>query len=151
MKTKLKYGIASYSGTIDDITFASYKNGAVCIARKYVVPTLTEYNTQMGASTKNLSKIYAECSEGYISDLRTYADIYKKEQVARNELGPNAFSLFVKMMYALAAESGESVNLASITYSDLKTMFFDVASIAAAVQADYLPKVSGYELLTNEI
>ncbi len=43
------------------------------------------------------------------------------------------------------------MNLASITYSDLKTMFFDVASIAAAVQADYLPKVSGYELLINEI
>ncbi|MDD2507207.1 MAG: hypothetical protein PHQ78_07860, partial [Candidatus Cloacimonetes bacterium] len=68
MKATLKYGIASYSGTIDDITFASYKNGAVCIARKYVMPTLTDNNATMGAVTKNLSEIYGNCSEDYKSD-----------------------------------------------------------------------------------
>ncbi|MDD2506942.1 MAG: hypothetical protein PHQ78_06465 [Candidatus Cloacimonetes bacterium] len=54
-------------------------------------------------------------------------------------------------MYAFAEDTGESVDLASITYSDLKTMFFDVASVASAVEAEYLPKVSGYELLVNTI
>ncbi|MCK9557422.1 MAG: hypothetical protein WCQ59_03250 [Candidatus Cloacimonadaceae bacterium] len=151
MKATLKYGIASYSGTIDDITFASYKNGAVCIARKYVMPTLTDNNATMGAVTKNLSEIYGNCSEDYKSDLRTYADMYNKERVTRTKLGSNSFSLFVKLMYAFAEDTGESVDLASITYSDLKTMFFDVASVASAVEAEYLPKVSGYELLVNTI
>ena len=42
MKVKLKYGIATYSGTIDEITFGSYKDDTLCIARKWVMPRLTD-------------------------------------------------------------------------------------------------------------
>jgi hypothetical protein len=149
MKAQLKYGIAAYSGTIDEITFASYKNGAVCIARKYVVPTLTEHNTRMGDIAKNLSALYADCSEGYKSDLRTYADIYGKEKSPRKRLNPNAYSLFVKMMYGFAEISGESVDLASITYNDIQTLFVDLTDLASSIEAGYLPKVSNYELLDS--
>ncbi|MDD2211058.1 MAG: hypothetical protein PHY41_06580 [Candidatus Cloacimonetes bacterium] len=151
MKTKLKYGIAAYSGTIDDITFASYKDGAVCIARKYVVPKLTENNTRMGNIARNLADLYAEFSEDYKSDLRTYTDIYNREKNPRTSLNCNAYSIFVKMMFKFADEIGETVNLTSITYDDIDTLYFDLANIAAAVEAGYLPKVSGCELLTNSI
>ena len=151
MKAKLKYGIASYSGTIDDITFASYKDGAVCIARKYVIPTLTEQNSRLGDNAKNLSQLYAECSEGYKSDLRSYADLYGREISPRNTLGPNAYGIFIKMMYSFAESSGEAADLSSITYSDIQTLFLDVSNVAAAVDAGYLPKVSNYALLDSTI
>ena len=96
----------------------------------------------------NCRSIFASCSDGYQSDFAKY-NIKYCQLFGGNP--KDAFPVFLKMMYALAAEAGPSVNLASITYSDLKFMFFDVASIAAAVEADYLPKVSGWELYSNDI
>lgn len=151
MKAKLKYGIAAYSGTIDEITFASYKNGAICIARKHVMPTLTENNTRMGNIAKNISNLYADCSEGYKSDLRTYADIYGKERSSRKRLNPNAYSLFIKMLYCYSTDSGENVDLESLTINDIQTLFVDISTLASAIDAGYLPKVSNYLLLDNEI
>lgn len=151
MKTKLKYGIASYSGTIDEITFASYKNGAVCIARKYVKPTLTENNSRMGDIAKNISLIYGGCSEEFKSDLRTYASIYGKEETPRNSLSPNSYGLFVKMMFNFSDINGGGVDLTSITLNDIQSLFVELTTIATAVDAGYLPKVSGYELLDSSM
>ncbi len=38
MKVKFKYGIQTYSGTVDEMTFGSYRKGTLCIGRKYVIP-----------------------------------------------------------------------------------------------------------------
>ena len=148
MKTKLKYGIATYSGTIDEITFGSYKNDTVCIARKYVKPRLTENNTLMGDIAKNLSKIYAECSEAYKSDLRTYADLYGKQKTERGKLGPNAYSIFIKMMYAFAEANEASITLDTITFNDIQSLFSEITSVDQAVESGYLPNLTGAGLLT---
>ncbi len=151
MKTKLKYGISAYSGTIDEITFASYKNGAVCIARKYVVPRLTENNAELGSVTKNLATIYKECSADYKSDLRTYADLYAREISGAKKIAPNGYAIFIKMFYAFAAANGGSVDLKSLSYGDLDTLFPEIVSIAASVDAGFLPSVTGAELLTENM
>jgi hypothetical protein len=148
MKTKLKYGIATYSGTIDEITFGSYKNDTVCIARKYVKPRLTENNTLMGDIAKNLSTIYAECSELYKSDLRTYADLYGKQKSEPGKLAPNGYSLFIKMMFAFAEANEASITLDTITFNDIQSLFSDITSVALAVESGYLPNLNGAELLT---
>ena len=147
MKTTFKYGIAAYSGTIDEITFGSYKNGSVCIARKYVKPRLTENNTLMGEIAKNVADIYAQCSEDYKSDLRTYAYMYGKEKSPRNTLAPNAYSIYIKMLFAFAEAYEASVSLDSITINDIQSLFPDVTSVALAVENGYLPRLSGSDLL----
>ena len=151
MKTTLKYGISAYSGTIDDITFASYKNGAVCIARKYVVPKPTAQNETLAANARNLVQIYRASSEGFKNDLRTYADMYNKQKSRRKKLPVNPYGLFTKMMYAFQKENEGSVGLDSITYNDIKTLFTDLNSVASAVDSGYLPAVTGSALLTAEI
>ncbi|MDY0325353.1 MAG: hypothetical protein RBQ87_04160 [Candidatus Cloacimonadaceae bacterium] len=151
MKTKFKYGIAAYSGTIDEITFASYKNGAVCIARKYVVPKRTDNNDELGSVGKNLAIIYKECSEAYKSDLRTYADLYAREVTGPRKIAPNSYAIFVKMFYAFAEANGGSVDLKSLSYGDLDTLFPEVTDIASSVDEGFLPYVSGSELLTESM
>lgn len=151
MKTNLKYGIASYSGTIDDITFGSYKKGKVCIARKWVLPRTTAQNAELGTSTKNIASIYAAASAGFKSDLRTYADLYARKNSRSRSLAANPFALFMKLMYAFAADEGESVDLKTITLNDIQSLFSDLDSVAAAVTAGYLPNVNGAELLTQTI
>ncbi len=149
MKTKFKYGISAYSGTIDEITFASYKNGAICIARKYVVPKLTEHNAELGSAAKNLAMIYGECSEAYKSDLRTYAHIYGREISGSKKIGPNGYAIFVKLFYALAAANVGTVDLKSLSYGDLATLFPGITNVAASIDEGFLPHVTGSELLTE--
>lgn len=151
MKTTFKYGISAYSGTIDEITFGSYKNGAVCIARKYVVPKLTENNAELGSVAKNLANIYSNCSEAYKSDLRTYADLYAREVSGARKIGPNSYAIFIKLFYAFAAANDGSVDLKSLSYGDLATLFPEVINIAASVDEGLLPRVLGYDLLTADM
>ncbi len=66
MKVNLKYGIKTYSGTIDEMTYArSYRKNTICIGRKYVKPRLTDQNTLIGSKMKNLAIIYEDVSDSY--------------------------------------------------------------------------------------
>jgi hypothetical protein len=151
MKTKLKYGISAYSGTIDEITFSSYENGSVCIARKWVMPTLGDNNAELGSISKNLSKIYAECSEEYKSDLRTYAYLYRTQRRETGKLAPNSYSHFVKQFYAFRDDNEATVDLKTLSFGDLMSLFPEITSVAEAVEAGYLPNVVGAELLTADM
>ena len=151
MKTKFKYGISAYSGTIDEITFASYKNGAICIARKYVVPKRTDNNAELGSVGKNLAIIYGECSAAYKSDLRTYADLYGREITGSKQIAPNSYAIFVKMFYAFATANVGNVDLKSLSYGDLATLFPEITDIAVCVDEGFLPYVSGSALLTESM
>nr|MDK2851082.1 hypothetical protein [Candidatus Cloacimonadota bacterium] len=148
MKTKLKYGISAYSGTIDEITFSSYDNGRICIARKWVMPTLSDNNVELGSVSKNLSQIYSECSEEYKSDLRTYAYLYRTQNKEAGKLAPNSYCHFIKQFYAFRDANEATVDLKTLSLGDLTSLFPEITSIAQAVEAGYLPSVVGAELLT---
>lgn len=147
MKVKLKYGIRTYSGTTDGMTYCSYRKGTVCIGRKHTLPRPTAQNTSMGIIMKNLAKVYAAVSPGYKADLKTYAARYEKK-VPSNKVAPGAYPLFVKMLFLFAELDAEHVDLATITHSDLLTVGSDIMSIADAVDNGYLPNVSGAAELT---
>ena len=151
MKVTLKYGISAYSGTIDDITFGSYRNGRVCIARQYVLPKSTAQNELMAANARNLVQIYRSCSEGYKSDLRTYADQYNRLKSRLKKLPVNPYGLFTKLMYAFQTENEDSIGLDSLTYNDIKTLFTEISNVSGAVGSGYLPPVPGADLLTTSM
>lgn len=148
MKVKLKYGISAYSGTIDDMTYSSHKNGAFCIGRKYVKPRYTDNNAYMGKVSKNLSEIYAGCNAEFKEDLRTYAYLYSGQVASKRKMSPNGYSHFIGMMHAFARANASSIGLDTVTLGDLRTLFEDITSVAAAVESGFLPKVKGYEALT---
>jgi hypothetical protein len=150
MKVQFNYGIKTYSGTVDDMTFGAYRKGTICIARKHVIPHLTENNTEMGSKLKNLATIYASLSSGYKNDLKTYA-VSNAANVAAGKLPPTSFAIFVKMMYLFSELDEGHVDLTSLTYTDLQTLGEDISSIATAVGNGYLDEVEGAELLTNSI
>jgi hypothetical protein len=76
MKVKFKYGIRTYSGTLDELTFGSYFKDRVCIARRYVVPRLTDQNNLIVGKMKNLAVIYGDVSESYKAELKQYAAMH---------------------------------------------------------------------------
>mgnify|MGYP000875707502 CR=1 FL=1 len=150
MKVRFKYGIRTYSGTADDMTYCSYRKGTVCIGRKHTSPRITAQNTSMGVIMKNLAKVYSECSAGYKAELKTYASKYEA-LVPKNKVAPGAYPIFVKMMFLFAELDAEHIDLATITHSDLLTVGTDIQSVADAVANSYLPNVSGADELTTNM
>ena len=149
MKAKFKYGIATYSGTIDEITFGSYRKDTVCIARKYVIPRLTEHNTQMGSQLKNLATVWADVSSGYKDELKIYA-AKNLANTPKGKLPPTSFSIWVQMLYLFSELDGGHIDLATLAYSDLATVGEDILSIASAVENGYLASVPGADsMITN--
>ncbi|MCK9310485.1 MAG: hypothetical protein M0P99_09445, partial [Candidatus Cloacimonetes bacterium] len=120
MKVQFKYGIKTYSGTADDMTYGSYRDGDVCIGRKYKSPRITTQNTTMGAKLKNLANVYGDISSDYKNDLKAYA-IKHEKLVTRDKLAPNAFAIFVKMMFLFSKLDEGHIDLSTLTYSDLQT------------------------------
>jgi hypothetical protein len=150
MKVIFKYGIKTFSGTINNMVYGSYNKDNICFGRDYVRPKLTENNTLRGKIMSNLASVYRNVSPAYLQDLETYADRHAV-RVPKTKLAPNAFALFIKMMYAWMASDPEHVDLPTVTVADIVAMQAPVRTIAGAVTAELLPYVSISADLTSDI
>lgn len=147
MKVNFKYGIKTYSGTMDEVTYGSYRKNTICIGRKYVKPRLTDQNALVGGKMKNLAIIYNDVSESYRQELKQYA-LLNEVNVPKGKLLPNAYALWVKMMFKFADADAEHIDLTTLTYSDLQTVGDEILSIASAVENGYMANVPGADKLT---
>ncbi len=147
MKVIFKFGIKTYSGTVDEMTFGSYRKDSLCIGRKYVTPILTANNTLMGAVMKNLAAVFGACSPDYKADLKVYAQ-RNSANVPNGKIPPTSYAIFVKMMYLFSELDEGHVDLATVTYTDLQTLGGDIASVADAVENGYLASVVDADELT---
>ena len=150
MKVQFKYGIKTYTGTLDEMTYGSYRDDSLCIGRKYVIPAATAQNASLTAISKNLASVYASCSAAYKADLKVYARKHAS-RVPAGKLPPSAYAIFVRMMYLFSELDSGHVDLASVSHADLQTIGSDIASIADAVGSGYLPEVPGADTLTAEM
>ncbi len=151
MKVKFKYGIRTYSGTIDEMTYGSYRKGKVCIGRQWVLPKPTEQNTEIGAVATNLSDLWAAASVDYKADFKTYATRNTAENVPGYLLGPTGYALFMKAMWAWAEDESPAVDLKTVTIEDIGTLGGKVASVSDCVTNGYLARVSDYGDLDSPI
>lgn len=154
MKVKFKYGIGSYSGTLDLATFYETKNGNASFMRRWVKPRQTDNNVELGAVGKNLAIIWAEASANYKADMTTYCQLYNayfKDEENVFQANISKYAMFTKMLYAFAEASGSAVDLKSLNYGDLDTLFPEVTKLASACEEGFLPFVPGAELLTESM
>jgi hypothetical protein len=151
MKVKFKFGIKTYSGLADEMVYGSYRNDNLCIGRIYVYPTLTQNNHDKGKAVTNLAAMFRDASVGYLGDLKLYAVRNGQENVPKDKLIPSAFALFMKMMYAWQKSDPTHVDLTTITIADIISADAEVRSIDRAVGIGFLPHISVYEDLNNNI
>ncbi len=146
MKVIFKFGIRTYSGTVDEMTFGSYRKDTVCIGRKFVMPQLTANNGVMGEKIKNLAAIYAQCTPAYKADLKVYAH-RNSANVPEGKIPPNAYAIFIRMLFKFAELDSGHIDLATVSYEDLQTVGADIASVADAVASGYLDSVKDADQL----
>lgn len=150
MKVKFKYGIRTYSGTLDEMTYGSYRNGKVCIGRTYVYPKLTDNNALRGNITKNLAKLWNLASGEYREDFKDYSRRYGSLKTAQRKLVPTGFAFFMKAMSAWAKDEDPALDLSTLTAEDMDNVGTKVSSVAECVENGYLVSVPGHFDLDNE-
>ncbi|MEF3694996.1 MAG: hypothetical protein V3576_06565 [Candidatus Cloacimonadota bacterium] len=151
MKVTLKYNMGTYSGTLNDMTYGNYRDGAVCIGRRYVKPAETTQQTALGTVAQNLASIYKTIDPAYLQDLKDYATAYGKEISERDQLPPSAYAIWIKMMYAWRKSDVEHVFLETVTLADIVSMEAPIVTIQDAITSNLLPSVSNAELLDSPI
>ncbi len=151
MKVKFKYGIRTFSGTLDEMTYGSYRNGGVCIGRRWVYPKLTDNHSSMGAKLKNIGIVYRAASSGYKDDLTVYCVRNGRQNVPKTKLVPSSYAIFVKMMFAWAKESGGLIDLSSVDIEDVQGATAGINTIADAVENGFIKAVTDYVTLSTSI
>lgn len=151
MKVKFKYGIRTYSGTVDEMVYGSYRKGKLCIGREYVYPRLTTNNEKLGTIAGNLRLLWDEFSTGWKNDLATYALRNGTENVSKTKLIPSRYALYVKLMYAWAKDDPTHVDLTSLNGEDLVSLGTPIATVKAAIESGYLAPVADFSDLIQVI
>jgi hypothetical protein len=149
MKVKFKYGIRTYSGTVDEMTYGSYRKHRLCIGRQYVLPKRTEQNDKMGSEAKNLGALWNAASDEFKADYKIYAGLYATYVSKPNEMPPNAYALFTKAMHNWAKTEEPTVNLAILQSEDITSLGTGISSVANCVSYNHLPAVPGHTNLNN--
>ncbi|MCB5284951.1 MAG: hypothetical protein LHW45_05095 [Candidatus Cloacimonetes bacterium] len=148
MKVRFKYGIATYSGTIDEMVYGSYRDDKLCIGREYVYPRLTANNEALGSVGSNLAILWANASAEYKADLKEYGLRNGSQNIPKTQLPPTNYALWIKLMYAWK-EDTPSVDLATLTVEDFELAGASVSTVKNAIDNGYLDKVGTYDDLTE--
>ncbi len=149
MKVKFKYGIQTYSGTIDEMVYGSYRDDKLCIGREYVYPTLNANNALLGTVGSNLRDLWLSASQDYRDDFKTYAQRNATQNVPKTEWPPNSYALFIKAMYAWQDANPETVDLASVNDEDVDTLGATINTVKNCIDNGMLPAISVYDDLTG--
>lgn len=153
MKVKFRYGIKSYSGTLDELNFANYEERNVVIGRMLPVNReITSQNILIGGIMVNISNLYGAIEEDYKADLKAYSKKMYKLKKFDKQLAGNRYSTFVKMLFAASKDPSSSIDINSLSVDDLSLgAYEEIQTVANAVRYGYLPAVDGYELYTASI
>lgn len=146
MRVKFKYGIKSFSGTLDELTYANYESVNIVIGRKKLVSGDSEHKRDFGEIAIEISKLYRELSTGFMDDLRAYAKKMYRLKAFSDKIPGNAYSVFHKMMRSAIKDPESPIDVGNIyTGNILPGQYSRVNTIKEAVENGHLPVVPGYE------
>ncbi len=148
MKAKVKLALPGYAGNMDDMVIYYNSTLNCLIARKKVIPKFTPNN-------QDLQDIFAfgrkiGLSDGFKADCKEYIKAYNRKFRRSNRALSSWPALWLKMMKAQLARLPE-LNLNTLSREDILAQDLPCKSLATAVKAGLLEKVSGVENLKSVI
>lgn len=153
MKVKFKFGIKSYSGTLDDLVYANYADRSVVVGRMLAENReLTEQNVTMGSRMSIISAVYGAASNDFKEDLAKYAKkMYKLKEFSKRIAG-NSYSVFTKVIWNASKDTENPLDIDTLTVDDLEMgSLTQISDVKTIVENGYLPVVDGYETYQSSI
>ncbi|PKN72579.1 MAG: hypothetical protein CVU50_06905 [Candidatus Cloacimonetes bacterium HGW-Cloacimonetes-3] len=155
MRVTFINGVKAYSGKLGEMVFYNHYNYLLCQVRQFTYPTLGENHLKMKDIFLHLNELYLEANADFRDDLKTYALYNSRENVSRipslRHKMPNAKTLFTQCMWKWAKEHPESVDLKTVTLTDMLAIDSPVCRVCTCVNAGYIKKVTGWERLDKII
>ncbi len=151
MKPKFNHSHKGYSGKLDGLVYGMYNGEQMCLAHTFLEPTPTANTQLMKTICLNLAAVYNSAQATYIADLKTYSRKFKAKIKKNKQLPPSSKALFIKMLWAWHKVNPTENDLAVVTAEDIIDKNIACKSVKDAVDAGYLPRVDGYQTLTNLI
>ena len=151
MRIRFKWPYQTYSGTMGETTFMSYRNGHLCLGRRWVKPEESINNSRLSKITQNLKSIWKDTSPLFKADVKEYAGLYKKQRLKSGIFPSGAFAVFLRLMYTYRKTNPGQIDLSTLALSDLVAADASVCTIAGSVRAQLLPPVRGWEKLIARI
>jgi hypothetical protein len=148
MKVTFKYGISGFTGKVDGNSIYFHKE-----ARRFVVRRIRKYvelpqDTEFRSVQKNLWRIHP--AEAYKNDLRQYIAAYKKLPYKNRPNFITWNNVWQALMYELQ-RLVPGIDLRTLTRQDIYDQNLPCINVAAAVNANLLYPVPGWETLVNTI
>ena len=148
MKAQVKLMLPGFTGNMDDVVIYYNAHLNKYIARRKVMPKFTPSNEivkEMYAFARRI-----ELSEAYKNDCREYIKLYNRKNRRNGRAMSTWPNVFMKVMRATKNQYPE-LDFATLTREEVIERDLPCKTVAAAVEAGYLEKVTGYEKLTGKI
>ncbi len=138
-----------YTGKADDQVYYYNRRVGRILCRKKPDRKPDATNKSFGGKQKHIYSL--DLSEGFLKDLRRYAEGYAKLPQQKDKAYPVWTNLYSKMMYAMEKALPEQVDLATITKAQIKAQDLPCRSVKRAVESGLLPEVKGWEKYKHEM
>jgi len=148
MKAKLKVLLPGFTGNMDDVVIYYNSKLNKYIVRRKVKPKFTPDHSltqEMHAFRRRIS-----VSEAYIEDCREYIKLFNRKFRKQGRAMSTWPNVYMKIMRALKRQYSE-IDFKTLAREDVLEYDLPCKSVAAAVEAGYLEKVPGYEMLDKEM
>lgn len=153
MKVKFKYGIKSYSGTLDELVYANFEDRSVVIGRMLPVDReRTAQNETVSTYAGKMADFYQAISDGFKEDLKAYTKkMYRLKPYAKKIAG-SFYSVYTKMMWSASKDPEQPIDIESLTSSPIVSGTFpSIDTLKTAIENGHLPLVDGYEEFTHSL
>ncbi|MDD4310403.1 MAG: hypothetical protein PHO32_08490 [Candidatus Cloacimonetes bacterium] len=147
MKATVKEGIKGFSGKLDGAIYYYHPRLKRTLMRRMPDMPIQEQNIALGNAARQIKAL--EPSEGYRNDFQLY--LMKLRDRDESITLPSWYSLFVKMLWAMQKQLPETVDLKTITRSQIVEQNLPCRSVKTAVEAGLLAAIPGYKYMTHEI
>ncbi|MDP8232921.1 MAG: hypothetical protein P9L91_09695 [Candidatus Zophobacter franzmannii] len=145
MKVKFVSCVSGISGKMEEFVFCVDKKTGVVWMREYVKPEITEHNHQIGSIAQNISLFKDTVSEGYLEDLKDYADRHNLATIGLPGK-MNGYTALMKMLYALKRAMPD-VDLLTLTPQEVIDSDLPIKTIREAIDNGILPFIQRYTTL----
>lgn len=140
MQVIFKNILKAYSGKCDGLIYYYHPGLNRMLCRRHTIPRRSQSNVRFSAISSNLKALNP--SPEFCTDLKYYAALYSRPGAQLNWR-----NVFMRLMYALARQY--SVDLSTLTRSEIYSDNLPCRSVKLAIEAGLLEPVTGYERLNS--
>lgn len=148
MKAKLKITLPGFTGNMDDVVIYYNSKLNTYIARRKVIPKFTPDNSIVKEIHAFRRRI--KVSEAYLDDCREYIRLFNQKFRKQGRAMSTWPNVYMKIMRALQAHYPE-ICFKTLTRHDIINQQLPCKTVADAVRAGYLEKVTGFDKLDKDI